>query len=199
MIWVIALLSFLLVAYLKLFGFPEMGDSRFPCGRKDCPAEGTKQCSRCKEVHYCSKEHKVEDWKRHRKTCGKKVSPESANKVSPEFACTPNFREEYRASYPADRDGFSTLLSAFMGIQMKNSPLQQEYSIWMEEESILDPFGTAGRILAKRWDCDLTFEPGIPDFLKREKPSPGEIWRNLPRLARSILSPMALDIFLVEQ
>ena len=155
MIWVIALLSFLLVAYLKLFGFPEMGDSRFPCGLKDCPAEGSKQCSRCKEVHYCSKEHKVEDWKRHRKTCGKKVSlesankvfPESANKVSPEFACTPNFHEEYRASYPADRAGFSTLLSAFMGIQMKNSPLQQE-------ESILDPFGTAGRILAKRWDCD---------------------------------------------
>ena len=191
MIWVIALTGFLLVVSLKLFGFPEMGDSRFACGLKDCSAEGIRQCSRCKEVHYCSKEHKVEDWKRHRKTCGKKVSPESADKVSPESTCTPNFHEEYRASYPADRDGFSTLLSAFMGIQMKNSPLQQE--------SILDPFGTAGRILAKRWDCDLTFEPGIPDFLKREKPSPGEIWRNLPRLARSILSPMALDIFLVEQ
>ena len=56
----------------------------------------------------------------------------------------------------------------------------------MQEESILDPFGTAGRILAKRWDFDLSFEPGILDFLKREKASPGEIWRNHPRLARSI-------------
>ena len=108
-----------------------------------------------------------------RKTCGKKVSPESANKVSPEFSGTPSFHQEYRASYPADRDGFSTLLSAFMGIQMANSPLQQE-------ESILDPFGTAGRILAKRWDFDLSFEPGILDFLKREKPSPGEIWQTTP-------------------
>ena len=121
-----------------------MGDSRFPCGLKDCSAEGSKQCSRCKEVHYCSREHRVEDWKRHRKTCGKKVSPESADKVSPESTCTPNFHEEYRASYPADRAGFSALLSAFMGIQMKNFPLQQEFPIRMQEESILDPFGTGG-------------------------------------------------------
>ena len=177
MIWVIALISFLLVVTLK-FGFTRgMSDWRFPCGHKDCPAEGSKQCSRCKEVYYCSKGHQAEDRKRHRKTCGykvspesankvspesaNKVSPESANKVSPEFSGTPSFHEEYRASYPADRAGFSTLLSAFMGIQMANSPLQQEFSIWMEEESILDPFGSAGRILAKRWDFDLSYETGI--------------------------------------
>ena len=85
-----------------------------------------------------------------------------------------------------------------MGIQMKNFPLQQEFPIRMQEESILDPFGTAGRILAKRWDFDLSFEPGILDFLKRRQVrvrsgAATPDWQGL--------SPMALelDIFLAEQ
>jgi prefoldin subunit 4 len=39
---------------------------------KQCPlcgAAGTKVCSGCKKIGYCSKEHQREDWPRHKQTC----------------------------------------------------------------------------------------------------------------------------------
>ena len=85
---------------------------------------------------------------------------------------------------------------AFMNIDMKTSPLFSMMSAF--EESILDGFGTVGKILSKRWDIDVSCEPGILDFLKRRQVrvrsgAATPDWQGL--------SPMALelDIFLAEQ
>lgn len=41
------------------------------CALPSCSQPGTKTCSRCKKVSYCSKEHQREHWKVHKKVCGK--------------------------------------------------------------------------------------------------------------------------------
>ena len=151
----------------------------FSCGLEGCShhgIDGGGHCSKFKAIHYCCKEHQAKDWKRHRKDCTKKVLPKSAG--------TPSFHEEYKDSYPTDHDGFSTLSMAFMNIQMKTSPLQNMMSAF--EESILDGFGTVGKILSKRWDFDVSCEPGILEFLRKRDTSKGKVWRAHPRLARSI-------------
>jgi len=33
--------------------------------------ENLKQCSKCRSVYYCSREHQLEDWKTHKNVCGK--------------------------------------------------------------------------------------------------------------------------------
>lgn len=44
----------------------------FECARSGCDKEGTKRCSICKIVSYCSKDCQVADWRaRHKKVCKK--------------------------------------------------------------------------------------------------------------------------------
>ena len=89
----------------SLFKVPAMG---FPCGLEGCPKTVEGQCSGCKKIHYCSREHQTRDWKRHRKDCKVKNS-----------AC-PRFHEEYRKAFPAHHNGFSTLSSiCFLNFETK--------------------------------------------------------------------------------
>lgn len=39
------------------------------CAVPACSASGTLRCSRCREANYCSKEHQVADWPRHKRQC----------------------------------------------------------------------------------------------------------------------------------
>ncbi|GMH64799.1 hypothetical protein TL16_g04046 [Triparma laevis f. inornata] len=63
----------------------------FPCGYLNCPERAPLQCSRCKETHYCSKDHQTAHWKTHKKLCAapqKKMSapvppPPPSSKVPP--------------------------------------------------------------------------------------------------------------------
>lgn len=46
--------------------------------------ENLKRCSKCTQVYYCSKEHQIEDWKRHKKSCKKYCASQvSAVKTQP--------------------------------------------------------------------------------------------------------------------
>ena len=57
---------------------PKMANT--PCGRVNCPNEGNKKCTRCKNVSYCSKGCQKEDWsihKAHCKTEAKQSAPSS--------------------------------------------------------------------------------------------------------------------------
>ena len=42
---------------------------KYPCDFGDCKNDGTKRCSICKSVHYCSVECQKKDWKEHRTLC----------------------------------------------------------------------------------------------------------------------------------
>ena len=74
------------------YSFEPISDSNMPtslpsasnyqtlCNVCGCP--GTSVCSKCKSVHYCSREHQVVDWKQsHKKVCGED-SKEKANSKS---------------------------------------------------------------------------------------------------------------------
>lgn len=52
------------------------------CGLASCSAPATKRCSRCQKMHYCSPEHQVQDWARHRQECGQTRATESEKSVS---------------------------------------------------------------------------------------------------------------------
>ena len=39
------------------------------CGYKQCYKVSKSFCSKCKKVHYCSRQHQVADWKHHKQTC----------------------------------------------------------------------------------------------------------------------------------
>ena len=42
---------------------------KYPCDFENCQNDGTKICSICKTVHYCSAECQKKDWKEHRILC----------------------------------------------------------------------------------------------------------------------------------
>ncbi|KAI5887191.1 uncharacterized protein SCHCODRAFT_01105628 [Schizophyllum commune H4-8] len=57
-----------------------------------CDAATNMRCSRCSSVHYCSREHSVQDWKKHKPNC---VTPRVASKAKtssskPSFTATPS-------------------------------------------------------------------------------------------------------------
>jgi len=41
------------------------------CGFIGCTKEGTKRCSRCKKIHYCSADHQRKHWQLHKALCYK--------------------------------------------------------------------------------------------------------------------------------
>ena len=89
-------------------------DMGLPCGLEGCSqtVESKGQCSGCKDIHYCCKEHQVKDWKRHKKECKEKAKAGFKEKA----AAPPPFHEEYKESFPEDHLGFSTLYSRFQKI-----------------------------------------------------------------------------------
>ena len=42
---------------------------KYPCDFGNCQKDGSKRCSICKTVHYCSTECQKKDWKEHRILC----------------------------------------------------------------------------------------------------------------------------------
>ena len=72
---------------------PAMG---FPCGLEGCPKKvelrSKGQCSGCKKIHYCSREHQTRDWKRHKKDC--KVTTACPNNVPDSMRNTERLRED---------------------------------------------------------------------------------------------------------
>jgi len=53
--------------------------SKRPCGVSGCSAAGTKVCTGCGEVGYCSKEHQIAHWKTHKTTCKQKHKSAAAS------------------------------------------------------------------------------------------------------------------------
>lgn len=41
------------------------------CNLPECNEVATKACARCRSAHYCSADHQKQDWKLHKKVCGK--------------------------------------------------------------------------------------------------------------------------------
>ncbi|GAA6029794.1 hypothetical protein JCM8097_001053 [Rhodosporidiobolus ruineniae] len=52
------------------------------CNLASCSTEATKQCSKCKSVYYCGRDHQTKDWQAHKKTCGKASAAAAAAKPS---------------------------------------------------------------------------------------------------------------------
>ena len=158
-------------------------DMGLPCGLEGCSqtVESKGQCSGCKDIHYCCKEHQVKDWKRHKKECKEKAKAGSKEKA----AANPPFHEEYKESFPEDHLGFSTLYSRFKKITVLTSPLGKKLVMMMMQGSILDEFGSVESLLSQRWGFDVNQDPIILDFLYKGGHTVGEVWRGHPKLIQS--------------
>ena len=145
----------------------------FFCGLEGCSIEVASKglCGRCKDIHYCCKEHQTEDWKRHKKECKERARPK--------------FHEEYNVAFPTDFSGFSILRKWFDRIEMMNSPVQSMMDAF--QGCILNSFGPVGSILCMRWSINPSTDPDLLPFLRTEDNPLGEVWRGNPLLARSVL------------
>ena len=154
----------------------------FPCGLVGCSQEVEKGlCGGCRSIHYCCKEHQKEDWKRHKMECkgkGGEAKPKKGGEAKPKFHL------EYKEAYPGDQSGFSTLSYWFVFLEMMGWNLPGGLPGF--QGCVLNSFGTVEEVLVKRWKCIVAAEPGLLEFLRREGKTLGTVWRDNPKLARSI-------------
>jgi len=76
-----------LLAKLARTSAPQAGGTHVCGNGQTCTKVGTKRCSRCKLVWYCSSECQSKDWKRHRKECAA-ASAGGAGKDEPSALAT---------------------------------------------------------------------------------------------------------------
>mmetsp|Transcript_15324 Transcript_15324/g.44341 ORF Transcript_15324/g.44341 Transcript_15324/m.44341 type:complete len:144 (-) Transcript_15324:398-829(-) len=68
-----------------------------------CSEPAPKRCNDCKAVYYCSREHQIEDWKRHKKACkAAKADQERADSHSLHKAEFDRIRLKYGLDKKAD-------------------------------------------------------------------------------------------------
>ena len=64
--------------------------------------------------------------------------------------------------------------------------MMQNMSLMRAGHCILNSFGTVEKILCKRWDFNMNAAPGIMDFLRKDGNTVGRVWRDHPKLTKSI-------------